>query len=222
MEALQAASLWEEVVDVALKVPLAVAPPDALQRVGGLALRLKETGRSGLLTQLHAHIEAPSNYPARHLQELMRLADQWRETGVFEKAYKLYFKVQSRPGPLQTRARLWVGYCSFYLDDATISERFLSDLPEVAFDTPDYSLRELIRARLSMREGTLNAAMRSAALGKTYASPTDSWYPELLFLLAKLYADFEMQGASEAARRELSILFPSSQWAERSPPIPND
>lgn len=222
MDALQAAAMWEEAVDVALRVPLAAAPPDALQRVGSLALKLEDTGRSGLLTRLHAHIEAPSDYPARHLWELMHLADQWRETGVFEYAYKLYLKVQSRSGPLQTRARLWVGYCSFYLDDATLSERFLSDLPEVAFDTPDYSLRELIRARLSMREGATDAAMRSAAVGKTYASPTDSWYPELLFLLARLYADFEMEGASEAAHRELGILFPSSQWAEQGPPIPNN
>lgn len=216
MDALQATKNWAEAVEVALKFPLASAPPGALQRVGRLALKLKEAGQADRLRQLHAHIEAPADYSLQHLEQLMDLANQWRESGAYTYAYKLYLKVQMREGPLQTRARLWVGYCSFYLDDATVSERFLSNLPEVEFETPDYSLRELIQARLRMREEEYDRAMRNAAAGKTYASPTDSWYPELLFLLANLYADFEMEAAAEATHRELSILFPSSQWAQQS------
>ena len=82
--------------------------------------------------------------------------------------------------------------------------------------TPGYSLRELIKARLRLRENEYDAAMRSAAEGKTYASPADSWYPELLFVLARLYSELQMEGASETAYRELNILFPGSPWAAES------
>jgi hypothetical protein len=148
--------------------------------------------------------------------QLMHLADQWREAGVYSNAYELYRKVQRREGPLQTRAQLWVGYCSFYLGQELVPETFLSELPEMEVTTPGYSLRELIKARLRLRDKEYDAAMRSAAEGKTYSSPADSWYPELLFVLANLYAEFEMEDASEAAHRELSILFPSSPWAKES------
>ncbi|NBB78244.1 MAG: hypothetical protein GVY36_02185 [Verrucomicrobia bacterium] len=216
VEALEAAQMWGEAVEVALSIPLAQAPPAALERIGALSHALDKVDEAELTDQLHAHILSPSDYPRQHLVQLMQLADEWRESGVHGKAYSLYRKVEISASPLQTRARLWVAYCSFYLEEAIVPERLLDDLPEVDFKTPDYSLRELIRARLRMREGEYDAAMRSAAVGKTYASPTDSWYPELLFILATLYDGFAMESASEAAHRELSLLFPSSQWAAQS------
>jgi hypothetical protein len=216
LDALRAVKQWAEAVEVATKIPLAEAPPEALQRIGDLALDLHEAGEADLLQRLHAHVEAPSAYSSRHVAQLMHLADQWREAGVYSNAYELYRKVQRREGPLQTRAQLWVGYCSFYLGQELVPETFLSELPEMEVTTPGYSLRELIKARLRLRDKEYDAAMRSAAEGKTYSSPADSWYPELLFVLANLYAEFEMEDASEAAHRELSILFPSSPWAKES------
>lgn len=216
LDALRAAKQWAEAVEVATQIPLADAPPEALQRVGTLALDLHRAGQGDRLQGLQRYIEAPSGYSARHVAQLMDLADQWREAGVYSNAYALYRKVQQHAGPLQTRAQLWVGYCSFYLGEELVPATFLSELPEMDVTTPGYSLRELIKARLRLREKEYDAAMRSAAEGKTYASPADSWYPELLFVLANLYDDFEMEGASEAAHRELSILFPSSPWAGES------
>jgi len=216
VDALEAAKMWAEAVEVAVSVPLAQAPPAALERIGTLSHKLHKAGQTELADQLHAHILTPTSYSREHLVQIMQLADQWRESGVYGNAYILYRKVELTEGPLKTRARLWVGYCSFYLKEEIAPERLLEKLPEVDLNTPDYSLRELIRARLRMRVGDYDAAMRSAAVGKTYASPTDSWYPELLFILASLYDEFAMASASETAHRELSVLFPSSQWAEQS------
>ena len=216
LDALRAAQQWAEAVEVATQIPLTAAPPEALQRIGTLALDLHRAGQGDQLQRLHRYIEAPSGYSARHVAQLMDLADQWREAGVYVTAHELYRKVRRYAGPLQTRAQLWVGYCSFYLGEEIVPATFLGDLPEMDVTTPGYSLRELIKARLRLREEEYDAAMRSAAEGKTYASPADSWYPELLFVLANLYDEFEMEGASEAARRELSILFPSSPWAGES------
>lgn len=216
VDALEAARMWGEAVEVALSIPLAQAPSAALERIGDLSYALHQAGQAELADRVRAHILSPDGYSLQQLAQLMRLADQWRETSVYVNAYSLYRKVEQSEGPLRTRARLWVGYCSFYLEDDVVSDRLLDELPEVDINTPDYSLRELIQARLRMRGGDYAAAMRSAAVGKTYASPTDSWYPELLFILATLYSDFAMDAASETAHRELSVLFPSSQWAAES------
>jgi len=216
LDALRATKQWAEAVEVATKIPVAAAPPEALQRVGKLALELHAAGQGEGFQRLQAHIEAPSGYSSRHVAQLMDLADQWREAGVYPIAYGLYRKVQRHEGPLQIRAQLWVGYCSFYLGQELVPETFLSELPAMEVATPGYSLRELIKARLRFRDQEYDAAMRSAAAGKTYSSPADSWYPELLFVLASLYAEFEMEDASEAAHRELSILFPSSPWTAES------
>ncbi|MFO8028007.1 MAG: hypothetical protein R6U56_10115, partial [Opitutales bacterium] len=129
LDALRADEMWAEAVDVARKIPLLKAPPEALRRVGALALDLHAAGQEELLQQLHNQIEAPSGYSQRHVEELMRLADQWREAAVYVNAHELYRKVQRSEGPLQTRAQLWVGYCSFYLGDELVPEEFLSELP---------------------------------------------------------------------------------------------
>jgi hypothetical protein len=97
-----------------------------------------------------------------------------------------------------------------------VPEVFLENLPEMDVNTPGFSLRELIKARLSIRAEDYTSAMRSAAEGKTYANATDPWYPELLYTVALVYSHIDMMQAAIAAHRELSISFPESPWAQES------
>ena len=214
LEALVAAERWDRAADVATRLPLAVAPPETLEQVGAIAVRLAEAGQERELRRVHEHILGARDLSDARLGVLMELAERWRSAGDYRRAFDLYRKIQVSEGPHRTRARLWVAYSSFYLGHEIVPDVFLDTLPEMEAGANGYSLRELIRARLRMREGDIRTAMRYAAKGKTYANANDPWYPELLHLLAELYAETGRPEAAASARRELTVLFPESRWAK--------
>lgn len=216
LEALSAADQWSEAADVATRIPLRLAPPSVLDRIGQLVMALNAAHQIPALDRVHAHILASRQLSEAGLAAILELANQWRESAEYLLAFDLYRKVQATEGPHQTRARLWVAYCSFYLGHDIVPTVFLENLPEMEVTTPGYSLRELIKARLNLRDEEYGAAIRSAAAGKTYSNSTDPWYPELLYTLAIAYAQIDMQQAAIATHRELSISFPDSPWAEES------
>ncbi len=216
LDVLRATQRWDEAVQVATRIPLNVAPASTLRYVGDLTLDLHEANQTKALDRLHAHIVQTRGMSEERLSLAMNLADQWRERGEYLRAFELYQKVQITEGPQQTLARLWVAYCSFYLGHEVVPEVFLEVLPDMDVNTDGYSLRELIKARLRIREESFDAAMRSAAEGKTYSNAVDPWYPELLYTVALLYEQRGMQEAALAAYREVSILFSDSPWAAES------
>lgn len=216
MDALIESEKWSEASEMAESLPVELAPDVIIERLGRLCLALDESGADKELEVVHAHILASRGLSDEQLAPLLATANEWRERANFVKAFDLYRKVQAYEGPYQTRARLWVAYSGFYLGQDLAPEVFLENLPEMDVSTPGYSLRELIKARLRLRESDYAEAMRSAAQGKTYANSTDKWYPELLHTIALVYKHMDMKEASIAAHRELTISFPSSHWAEES------
>ncbi len=216
LDALTEAAQWSEAVDLATRIPLRFAPASVLNRIGELSLSLADAGQMVALDRVHQHIMSSRNLSDDRLKVILDMANRWRERADYLRAFDLYRKVQVSEGPHQARARLWVAYCSFYLGHDLVPTVFLDNLPDMDVNTPGYSLRELIKARLSIRDGDYGAAMYSAAEGKTYANSTDPWYPELLYTVALIYAEVGMKEAAVAAHRELSISFPDSSWAEKS------
>lgn len=216
LDALTAAAQWREATDLAIQIPLQLAPSRMLERIGQLALALDDVGQSSELERVHRHILSARPLSESQLGMVLELANAWRARADYVRAFNLYRKVQTTENVHQTRARLWVAYCSFYLGHDLVPTVFLENLPEMDVSADGYSLRELIRARLSLREENFSAAMRYAAAGKTYANATDPWYPELLYTLATVYARIDMPQAAIAALRELSISFPASPWAAAS------
>ena len=216
LDVLATAREWSEAADVATRIPLHLAPPSVLDRIGQLALSLADADQSLALDRVHQHIVSSRKLTDHRLAVILDLANDWRDRADYVRAFDLYRKVQAYEGPYQTRARLWVAYCSFYLGHDLVPTVFLENLPEMDVNTPGYSLRELIKARLSIRDEDYAAAMRSAAEGKTYSNATDPWYPELLYTVATVYAQMNMKEAAIAAYRELSISFPDSPWAVKS------
>jgi hypothetical protein len=216
LEALRAAEQWSAATDVATRVPVVIAPTLALDQIRLLSLELFLADEAISLTRLQRHLLNARNLSQDRLEIYLQLAGDWRDAGEYVRAYELYRKVQIQEGPNQIEARLWVAYCSFYLGHDLVPQVFLDELPEMEVNTQGYSLRELIKARLAIRDGEVAAAMRSAAEGKTYANATDPWYPELLYTVAVLYGEMGMHEASIAAHREVSILFSATQWAIQS------
>ena len=216
LEALRAADQWTAATDVATRIPVAIAPALALDQLRSLSLELLAADEKPALARLQRHLLNARNLSQDRLEVYLRLADDWREAGEYVRAFELYRKVQLQAGPNQIEARLWVAYSSFYLGHDLVPQVFLDELPEMEVNTAGYSLRELIKARLAIRDGDITAAMRSAAEGKTYAAATDPWYPELLYTVAVLYGEMGMHAASIAAHREVSILFPETPWAIQS------
>lgn len=216
LDALRGVKRWDAAVTVATRIPLAIAPPLALDYVGELALDLHAAGEIAALERVHAHIINTRELSVDRLEITMDLADQWRERGEFLRAFQLYRKIQIIEGPQQILARLWVAYCSFYLGHDLVPEVFLEVLPEMEAGGNGFSLRELIKARLRLREEAYDAALRSAAEGKIYANATDPWYPELLYTVGRLYQQRGMNDAARAAYREVTILFAESPWATES------
>jgi hypothetical protein len=216
LDALVASEAWDEAVDWMVRMPFAEAPPEALDRAGDLALALYAAGQNAALERLHTYLANLRGLDAVRLEILMRLAGEWRQRDAHLRAFNLYRRIQSREGSLQVEAQLWVAYSSFYLGHEIVPRVFLEELPEMDVTSPGYSLRELIHARLSIREGDFSAAMRSAAQGRTHANAIDSHYPELLHMVATLYGELGMPGPSASAHRELTLLFPDSPWAAQS------
>lgn len=216
LDVLSATKAWSEAADVATRIPLQLAPPSVWEHIGQLTLALADADQTVALDRVHQHILASRQLTDSRLVVILNMANGWRDRADYVRAFELYRKVQAYEGPHQTRARLWVAYCSFYLGHDLVPAVFLENLPEMDVTTPGYSLRELIKARLRIREEDYAAAMRSAAQGKTYSNTTDPWYPELLYTVATVYAQLHMKEAAIAAHRELSISFPDSPWAIKS------
>ena len=216
LDALRGAQRWKDAVDVAIRIPLAIAPEATVTYVGDMALELHHSGEIAALDLLHAHIVQTRGMTDNQLALAMEIADQWRERQEYLRAYQLYQKIQVVESSQQTLARLWVAYCSFYLGHEIVPQIFLDVLPEMDVTTYGYSLRELIKARLRYREEAYDTAIRSAAEGKTYSNALDPWYPELLYMVGLLYQQRGMDAAANAAYREVSILFPASPWATES------
>lgn len=216
LEALRASKQWGAATDVATRIPVAIAPPLALDQIRLLSLELHVAGEEAAQARIQRHLLNARGLSQDRLEVYLALADDWREAGEYVRAYELYRKVQLKEGPRQVEARLWVAYCSFYLGHDLVPQVFLDELPEMDVNTAGYSLRELIKARLAIRDGKIAVAMRSAAEGKTYAVATDPWYPELLYTVAVLYDEMGLHEASIAAHREVSILFSETPWATQS------
>lgn len=177
LDALSAAGQWSEAAEVATRIPLRLAPPGVLDRMGQLCFALAAAGQSNELNRVHQHIVASTGLSDPHLEVVLETANGWRERTDYLRAFDLYRKVQASEGPYQTRARLWVAYCSFYLGHDLVPIVFLENLPEMDVTAPGYSLRELIKARLRIRDEDYAAAMHSAAEGKIYANATDPCIP---------------------------------------------
>lgn len=216
LDALTAAAEWQKATSLVLQIPLAEAPPVALDRAGELALALDSAGEAALAERLQRYLFSLRELDLPKLQRLMALANEWRRRGNYLRAFELYRKVQGIESPLRVEARLWVAYSSFYLGHEVIPEVFLEVLPDMEVDSDGYSLRELIKARMRIREGDFPAAMRAAAMARVYADPTDSFYAELLHIVATLYTELGVTEAAHTAHQELILLFPNTTWAAKS------
>lgn len=216
LDALRAADQWSAAADVAIRIPVAISPPLAIDQMRHLSMELYLAEETVALERLQRHLLNARNLTQGRLDVYLQMADDWREAGEYVRAYELYRKVQIQDGPLQVHARLWVAYCSFYLGHDLVPQVFLDELPEMDVNTPGFCLRELIKARLAIREDDFAAALRSAAEGKSYANATDPWYPELLYTVAFLYDEIGLHEAAIAAYREVSILFSKTPWAIKS------
>lgn len=215
VEALCLNKRYDEALDACIRLPLAKAPASTLGWVGDLNLELQAVGKTELAERLHRRILAQGDFSDAHFEYMLSLADGWRAGADYLKAFQIYRAIQLRESPVQVKARLWVAYCSFYLGQDIVPLVFLETLPEMTPETPGYSLRELIVARMSLKQGDRDKAMRSAVLGKTYSDVGDPWYPETLYFVGQLYAERGMDDASLAVYRELAIMFPESEWAAK-------
>ena len=124
LDALRGAQRWKDAVDVAIRIPLAIAPEATLTYVGDMALELHQSGEIAALDMLHAHIVQTRGMTDNQMALAMEIADQWRERQEYLRAYQLYRKIQVVDGSQQTLARLWVAYCGFYLGQGNRSANF--------------------------------------------------------------------------------------------------
>lgn len=216
LDALRAAEEWTAATDVATRIPVTIAPSLALEQLRQLSMELYIAEEKTALERMQRHLLNARNLTQDRLEVYLHMADDWREAGEYVSAYDLYRKIQIQDGPLQVHARLWVAYCSFYLGHDLVPQVFLDELPEMDVHSPGFCLRELIKARLAIREGEYAQAMRYAAEGKSYANATDPWYPELLYTVAFLYDEIGLDEAAQIAYREVSILFSETPWAAKS------
>lgn len=215
-EALRGAGNWNRLIDLVTALPIREVPPAILDEIGRSALSLHRVQRTTELESIHRYFLTMTGGGPARLEVALSLGDSWREMGEYQKAFDLYHKVSEEKSGHQLAARLWAAYCGFYLKDSESLQSMLRDLPKIQINEAYFTLRELIDARWKLRQGKYTAAMRSAARGKTHAAVTEPWYPELLHTLAILYEKMKMPDAASLAHQEVSVMFPTSQWAAKS------
>ena len=222
LEALKEVEDWEKVVDLVTQIPLSTAPPEAIDYVGKLALLLYDGDKSNDFDRLYFHILDQQDLSLSHLRSLMYLAEELRIRDDYLRAFHLYRKIQINDGALQVLAKLWVSYCSFYLGHDIVPEIFLEELEKLDVSEQGYALRELIKARLCIRDEDFYTAMRFAAKGRIHAKATDVYYPELLYVIANLYNELGYTKASQLTLSELRLLFPENLWSHIDLNIPSN
>ena len=104
LDALRGAQRWKDAVDVAIRIPLAIAPEATLTYVGDMALELHQSGEIAALDMLHAHIVQTLGMTDNQMALAMEIADKWRERKEYLRAYQLYRKIQVVDSSQQTLA----------------------------------------------------------------------------------------------------------------------
>lgn len=216
LEGLIAAGRLDEAYAMVLEIPLARVPPKYIQHTLDLAERLVEAGSNPRALALLGIVPLGAEDDAL-LALLMDYAGQFRAQDNLDEALILYDRVRSVTGhDHMRRAVLWTAYCNVRLGRVESARLFLAEARPLAPRDAEFSLHQLVLARIGLRDGDFHEAMEQVSQGVVFSRIGYSWIPELLYTTGRCY---EALGSPDTARTvydQVILFFPTNRWADSS------
>jgi len=141
------------------------------------------------------------------------LAHLLRDQKKYSDARNIYQKLGKNASIGNNPAEYWSYYCGLkegeYLDDHS----FPAAVNNIEAGGPHYPLQQLVLGIYYSTREQDQEAMRAISQGIAFATPVETWTPELMFCSAQAYATLEMPDISKSVYQETVRFFPTSPWA---------
>lgn len=145
---------------------------------------------------------------------LFALAARLRTADRLAEALAVYERILAVPGSeWAVRARLWTAYVQVRLGRADEAARMLAARPVPSRNEREYSLHQLVLARIALAEGDSAAALDAAAPGVVYARIDDDWAAELRWIVGQAYEASARPDVALGIYGEIQVFYPGSLWA---------
>lgn len=211
--ALLVAGNLNEGVALLRRMPLASLEPGFFDLALQAVTRLIENGRTGeamnLLRGLPLSAATESWFP-----RLFSLAAQLRSTDRLPEALAVYEKILAVPGtPWALRARLWTAYGNVRLGRVDDARAVLASSPAPDREQREFSLHQLVLARIELASEDKLGALDAAAPGVVYSRIDDDWAAELRWIVGQSYEAAGKPQVAKGIYEEIQIFYPGSPWA---------
>lgn len=215
LKALIALDLLDEAYAMILDIPLARVSPEYVQHTLTLADKLVEAGLNtrGLALLGIVPLEEDDE---ELLRILIRYARDFREQDELDEALILYDRIRSIPGsPVYKEALLWTAYCNVRLGRVESARLFLEEARPIEPRDPEFSLHQLVLARIALADQHYRKAMEEVSQGVVFSRIGYAWVPELLYLSGVCYQALDEPRTAANVFGQLQLFFPSQKWSER-------
>jgi len=204
----------EEAYAMILKVPLHGDGAVYIRHALDLAGKLVEKpgfGDRGLI--LLGRIPVDDNRDEL-IDLIFHYARYFRERGKLDEALILYERIRSIPETGRFKeALLWTAYCSARLDRVESARLFIGKARPIQTGEHEFSLRQLVLARIALGNQQFERAMEAAARGVVYSRIDYEWIPELLYLSGLCYEALGNLRTAQTLYEQLTLFFPARVWA---------
>ena len=206
--------MLDEAYAIVLEIPLSRVLPKYIQHTLDLSEKLVAAGLNSRALALLGIVPL-SEEDDTLLQLLMQYAGQLRSDDNLDEALILYDRVRSISGNrFARRAILWTAYCNVRLGRVESARLFLEEAGDLQPRDPEFSLNQLVLARIGLRDEDFHEAMEQVSAGVVFSRIGYEWIPELLYTTGLCY---ESQGNPQTAKtvyNQLILFFPSNRWTK--------
>lgn len=203
----------DEAYALALRIPLARVNPRFVQYTLNLAEKLVADGMNTRGLALLGIMPLVSGDDPL-LKILNQYAGNFREQEQLDEALILYDRIRSIPeSPLYKEALLWTAYCNVRLDRIQSARLFLDEARPLAPRDAEFSLHQLVLARIELNEENHRQAMEEISQGVVFSRIGYTWIPELLYVSGVCYEALGKPKTALTVYDQLELFFPSQKWA---------
>lgn len=206
----------KEAYALSLEIPLETAGTDINRHVATLTEKLVRTGENRKGLTLLGRLSLEEGDPTA-LRLFMQCAGNLRSRDAFDEALVLYNRIRSHPdADYKREAVLWAAYCNMRMGRKETARILQETAGTIRPQDPEFSLRQMVLARMSMEDGLLRQAMKQVSHGVAFSRIGDAWVPELLYLNGRIYEKLKIPHAAASAYRQLRLFYPAEPWSDRA------
>lgn len=208
---------YDEALELIDALPITKLPPAFLAHSFYLADQLVQSGRSRDALSIISKIPL-SKEQEKFIPDVMRFGEQLLHAQQIDEALLLFNRIQNIKGvPEANMAKLWTAYCNVSLGKLESAKIFLERASaNISQDSKQFSLMELIHARIAIGNDDYVTAIEHVSKGVVYSDVSDSWAPELLYLSGLSYQRLNNINSAKQIYGEVRLLYPQSNWATLS------